>query len=131
MVTCLEKQHSDSKVTSSSDFPVDSNEHEFCPITISLEVIGKTWTLIILKVIGESDQSIRFNDLKSQLKGISPKTLTKRLRELEKLSIITRHSYNEIPPRVEYELTQSGIELLECFSALDSWANKWIKNEIH
>jgi DNA-binding HxlR family transcriptional regulator len=59
------------------------------------------------------------------MKGFSSKTLTIRLRELEKNGILDRHSYNEIPPRVEYRLTSKGQELVESIINLLQWMRKW------
>ncbi|WP_181444582.1 helix-turn-helix domain-containing protein [Bacillus sp. 03113] len=81
-----------------------------CPIGKALDVIGSKWTFLILRDL-MIDGTLRFSDLLKSLKGISPKTLSLRLKELEKSGLINRIVYPEIPPRVEYTLTDKGKEL--------------------
>lgn len=69
-------------------------------------------------------ETIRFNKIMENLNGISPKTLTDRLKELEKAGLIKREIFAEIPPRVEYSLTQDGIELRDLMIPLMEWASK-------
>ncbi len=59
------------------------------------------------------------------MKNISPRTLSKRLKELEKLELVSKKRFNEIPPRVEYSLTNKGKELIKCFEYLGMWAKKF------
>ena len=68
--------------------------------------------------------SIRYKQFRQTLKGVSSKTLAARLKEMEKAGILERHSYNEIPPRVEYRLTQKGQELVESIVNLLNWMKK-------
>ena len=68
---------------------------------------------------------VRHKQFRKALKGVSSKTLAARLRELEKAGILERHSYSEIPPRVEYKLTQKGQELVESIINLLNWMKKW------
>ena len=65
--------------------------------------------------------------LKTELGNISSKTLSLRLKDLETYGLVSKNRFKEIPPRVEYKLTQAGKELIECFEYLDKWAFKWIK----
>jgi DNA-binding HxlR family transcriptional regulator len=62
------------------------------------------------------------------MKGFSSRTLAKRLKELEKGGILERHAYNEIPPRVEYRLTNKGQELVDSVIYLLNWMKKWVKD---
>lgn len=83
--------------------------------------LSKKWTISIIITIGNF-KCIRFNDLLSRLNGPTAKTLSDRLRELEKEGILIRRAYNEIPPRVEYSLSENGIYLLNALSPLMKWA---------
>jgi DNA-binding HxlR family transcriptional regulator len=88
-------------------------------------LITKRGTLEILIPLCCSANPVRHKKFKDTLKGISSKTLAYRLQELEKSGILERHSYNEIPPRVEYRLTPKGQELVESVIALIQWMRKW------
>lgn len=98
-----------------------------CPVSKTIELLAKKWTLMILHQISLG-KSIRFNELLKALGGISPRTLSERLSELEKEGLLTRKSYPEMPPRVEYALSKKGLELITgCFSPIEQWAKKWKK----
>jgi DNA-binding HxlR family transcriptional regulator len=84
-------------------------------------LITKRGTLEILIPLCCSTKPVRYKKFRETLKGISSKTLTYRLQELEKAGILERHSYNEIPPRVEYNLTTKGQELIESVIDLLQW----------
>jgi DNA-binding HxlR family transcriptional regulator len=88
-------------------------------------LITKRGTLEILIPLCCSSNPVRYKKFRETLKGVSSKTLANRLKELEKGGILERHSYNEIPPRVEYCLTQKGQELVESVIALLQWMRKW------
>jgi DNA-binding HxlR family transcriptional regulator len=88
-------------------------------------LITKRGTLEILIPLCCSTNPVRHKKFRETLKGISSKTLAYRLQELEKSGILERHSYNEIPPRVEYRLTPKGQELVESVIALLQWMRKW------
>ena len=96
---------------------------ECVPLEI-IQMLSKKWALLILSLL-YSNHKLRYSELASKLEGISPKTLTERLRELEKEGIIRRESFSEIPPRVEYNLTQKGSELASSFTYVLKWAEKW------
>jgi DNA-binding HxlR family transcriptional regulator len=87
-------------------------------------LITKRGTLEILKSLCCSTNAVRHKKFKETLKGISSKTLAYRLQELERSGILERHSYNEIPPRVEYRLTPKGQELVESVVNLLQWMGK-------
>ena len=97
-----------------------------CPVTKIVDVVSRKWTLLILRQL--MFEKKRFNELLKKIEGISPRTLSKRLSELEKSNIIKKKQFKEIPPRVEYSLTKSGMELIHCFKSLDNWAKKWGKS---
>ncbi|MDQ3884148.1 MAG: helix-turn-helix transcriptional regulator [Thermoproteota archaeon] len=88
-------------------------------------LITKRGTLEILIPLCCSTEPVRYKKFRETLKGISSKTLSYRLQELEKGGILERHSYNEIPPRVEYNLTAKGQELVESVINLLQWMRKW------
>ena len=94
-----------------------------CPFGRLLNVLGKPHTLSIL--YGLSVRSpLRFSELQKQLK-IQPKTLASRLHELTKIGLLDRKSYAEIPPRVEYQLTQKGMDLKGIFAEAHLWSKKY------
>ena len=93
------------------------------------QMLSKKWTLLILSVL-IPERKLRYSELASKLEGISPKTLTERLRELEKEGIIEREVFPEIPPKVEYYLTQKGCELAKSFTHVLNWAEKWYPSKL-
>lgn len=92
-----------------------------CPLEGIIDIISKKWSLLIINEIGNHSK-IRFNDLMRELKPISPKTLADLLKELHNAGLIDRHVYNEIPPRVEYTLTNEGKSLRKAIIPLLRWA---------
>jgi DNA-binding HxlR family transcriptional regulator len=94
-----------------------------CPFGKLLEGLGKPHTLEILYGLGIRSP-LRFTQIQKGL-DLQPKTLTARLQELAKLGLVARKSYNEIPPRVDYELTQKGRDLGKMFDELQAWAGKY------
>ena len=88
-------------------------------------LVTRRGTLEILIPLCCSIEPVRYKKFRETLKGISSKTLAYRLKELEKGGTLERHSYNEIPPRVEYQLTVKGQELVESVIALLQWMRKW------
>lgn len=96
-----------------------------CPSRTSLAKIANKWTAMI--VIALNDGPLRFGALRETVDGISGKVLTETLRDLERDGILTRTMYNEMPPRVEYELTALGQTLQGPLSALGRWAEEHIE----
>lgn len=90
---------------------------ESCPIARTLDVIGTKWTFLIIRDL-LIDGTLRFSDLLRSLEGVSPKTLSLRLKELEHQGIVARKVYPEVPPRVEYSLTEKGRRLEGIFIEL-------------
>lgn len=88
-------------------------------------IITKRGTLEILIPLCCSTDPVRYLTFRKSMKGFSSKTLTIRLRELERIGILDRKSYNEIPPRVEYRLTKKGQELTASIINLLQWMRKW------
>lgn len=85
-------------------------------------VISKKWAFLIITIIGNFGR-LRYSELERKLNGISPKTLSDRLKELEGANLIKRETFNEIPPRVEYTLTKEGLELRDALIPLLKWAS--------
>lgn len=93
-----------------------------CPVEGTLEVIGGKWKGVILYHLLE--KTCRFGELKKTMPGITQHTLTKQLRELESHGIVTRKVYAEVPPRVEYSLTERGESLREILMMLRKWGEE-------
>ena len=81
-----------------------------CPVCATAEIVCGKWTLLLIRDLSEGRS--RFCELERSLAGISPRTLSLRLRALEEEGIVERHTYPEVPPRVEYALTEKGRALL-------------------
>lgn len=96
---------------------------EYCiyPLDDLMAVLGKKWALFIMAVLG-NDSRTRFNDLLRQLKGVSPRTLTDRLKELASLRLIERTVYPEVPLRVEYALTEDGKRMRRALIPFLKWS---------
>ena len=92
------------------------------------KLITKRGTIEMLIPLCCSTNPVRYKEFRYLLKGISSKTLARRLKELEKGGILQRQAYNEIPPRVEYRLTSKGQELVESIINLLQWMRKWSKS---
>jgi DNA-binding HxlR family transcriptional regulator len=93
----------------------------FCPLEGVIDIISKKWALLIVNAIGYKGK-LRFNDLMKELNGISPKTLADTLKKLQDEALIKREAFAEIPPRVEYSLTEDGTELRRAVMPILKWA---------
>ena len=89
----------------------------------TIDVVARKWSLFVLNVVG-NNQKLRFHEIMDMLDGVSPTTLTETLDKLVKLGLLTRDSYLETPPRVEYSLTGEGSDLLVAIHPLLMWAAK-------
>jgi len=94
-----------------------------CSIEKVMEVLGGKWTFLIIKHL--FDGPLRFGELRKTLDGISPKTLSARLKELEEKEIVLRTAYLTVPPTVEYALTEKGNSLKPIIIAMKAWGAKW------
>ena len=99
-----------------------SNELKSCPIEATFKIIGKKWTVLILREMLRG--VIQFNRFLENIEGITPKVLSERLRELQKLGIIRRRIVSEYPIRVEYEITDLGREFEPVLLAAASFSMK-------
>lgn len=102
---------------------LDINKNHICPINHTLGVIEGKWKLLILYCL-MSDKVKRYNELKRSITGITHKMLSMQLRELEKDGIIQRKEYPQIPPKVEYSLTQKGATLLPILGMMHDWGKE-------
>lgn len=95
----------------------------YCPIARTLEVIGERWTFLILRDL-VLDGPRKFQDLERSLAGISPNTLSARLKILEENGIVERRFYTNHPPRAEYVITTKGRELRPILKTLKEWGER-------
>lgn len=93
-----------------------------CPVETTIAAIGGRWKVLVIHHLIEGPK--RFGELSRLLDGISPRTLTRQLRELEESGVIKRKDYQEMPPRVEYSLTVMGCELEPVLRAMHDWGEK-------
>lgn len=96
-----------------------------CPIVKPQNMIAGKWKLIILWLL--SNQTRRFNELQKMLPGISKGILTRQLRELESDNLIHREIYKEVPPKVEYSLTEFGISFIPILESIAKWGEEYDK----
>ena len=101
--------------------PPDAFARE-CASRVVLDRIGDRWTVLL--VVALSDGALRFSQLRTKIEGITPKVLTQTLRALERDGLVTRTVFAEVPPRVEYELTDLGRDLLAPIDAVRIWAEQ-------
>lgn len=109
--TCATGQHDDHDVYS-----------EQCPCRMLLDLLANKWAALVIGLL--DDGPVRFGGLKTQLPGISPKMLTRTLRQLESAALVSRTVYPDVPPRVEYELTDLGESAAYPLGLLRTWAEE-------
>lgn len=102
-------------------FVFDENS---CPVTATMQVLGGKWKAILINAIYLTSPA-RFGELKRSVKGITQSMLTSQLRELEDDGIISRKIYAEIPPRVEYTLTEFGLTLSPILQSMAEWGKEY------
>jgi DNA-binding HxlR family transcriptional regulator len=95
-----------------------------CPIERTATLIGDRWTPLIVRDLAPGCR--RFSELQRSLGGISPKTLSDRLRRLEEAGVVTRACFAEKPPRVEYRLTEKGLALLSIIESMREFGMTWL-----
>jgi DNA-binding HxlR family transcriptional regulator len=100
---------------------------ETCPVCRTAEVVCGKWTLLIIRDLAEGRS--RFCELERSLAGISPRTLSLRLRALEEEGIVKRRTYPEVPPRVEYALTEKGRALIPLVEDMRTYGRRWLSAE--
>ncbi|HEX2072073.1 MAG TPA: helix-turn-helix domain-containing protein [Thermoleophilaceae bacterium] len=95
-----------------------------CPVCATAEIVCGKWTLLVIRDLAEGRS--RFCELERSLTGISPRTLSLRLRALEDEGIVARHTFPEVPPRVEYSLTDKGTALLPLIEDMRRYGREWL-----
>jgi len=95
-----------------------------CYVENLISYLSKKWALTILAHLSEKNL-LRFNELLNDIGYISPRSLSQRLKDLTSIGVIKKQQFNEIPPRVEYSLTESGKDLTIIFKDLEAWGRKW------
>lgn len=95
-----------------------------CPVARTAEIIGNKWTPLIVRDLATGER--RFSELERSLRGISPKTLSERLKRLEESAVVDRRCYAEVPPRVEYSLTAKGHALLPVIESMREFGTRWL-----
>lgn len=103
-------------------------DEESCPVTATMQVLGGKWKPILINAIYLTAPA-RFGELKRSVKGITQSMLTQQLRELEEDGIISRKIYAEIPPRVEYTLTEFGLTLSPIMLSMAEWGKEYRINK--
>jgi DNA-binding HxlR family transcriptional regulator len=98
-----------------------------CPVCRTSEIISGKWTLLIIRDLAE--EPLRFCELERSLEGISPRTLSLRLRCLEEQGVVERRTYPEVPPRVEYALTDKGRALVPLIEDMRAYGRRWLPRE--
>ena len=99
-----------------------------CPVATTVQLIGNKWKLLILRNL--LTRPWRFNELRKSLDGISQKVLTESLRSMESDGIIVRTVYAEVPPRVEYSLSELGETLRPILDAMQAWGQEYKENNV-
>ena len=94
-----------------------------CPVEITMGLIGEKWKVLIVRDLLTGTK--RFGELKKSVTGITQKVLTNNLRQMEASGLIKRKVYAEVPPRVEYSLTETGLSLKPILDSMVKWGNKY------
>lgn len=94
-----------------------------CPVEMTLTLISNKWKILILRDLMEGTK--RFGELKKSVTNISQKVLTSNLREIENSGLLTRKVFPEVPPRVEYTLTEIGLSLKNVLNEMDRWGEDY------
>jgi DNA-binding HxlR family transcriptional regulator len=103
---------------------VSAASNATCPVCRTADIVCGKWTLLIVRDLAEG--SNRFCELERSLEGISPRTLSLRLRALEEEGIVERNTYPEVPPRVEYALTGKGEALVPLIEDMRAYGRRWL-----
>lgn len=93
-----------------------------CPVRYTLDLLGGKWKLPIISVLKQGHK--RFTELERQIEGISPRMLVKELKELEEHQLLTRTIFAEVPPRVEYALTEAGLSITPVLREMHQWGTQ-------
>jgi len=123
----LAEKSSNFAVTNNSNPQVSMKQHNInsgnCPLLNAMSALGNKWKPIIILVI--NTRTLRFGQIATRIHVISRKVLTDQLRELEEKGLILREEFKELPPRVEYSLTEKGLALLPILHMLEDWEKQY------
>ena len=98
-----------------------------CPVETTLSLIGNKWQVLILRDLGLNG-TMRFKELQRSIGKISQKVLTTNLRSMEEFGIVSREAFAEVPPRVEYSLTQVGRDFIPVLESIETWGKAYIEH---
>jgi DNA-binding HxlR family transcriptional regulator len=101
-----------------------SKNKDVCTPKSVINIIGNKWNLLIIWHL--NDRTLRFTELQKKMYNINPKTITKHLRDLEQNKIINRVVYAEVPPKVEYSLTENGITFIPILESILEWGSEYM-----
>jgi len=101
-----------------------TNDAVECPVMATARIVSGKWTLLVLRDLADAPR--RFTELERSLGGISPRTLSQRLCMLEEEAIIQRREFAEVPPRVEYRLTEKGHALVPLIDEMRAYGTRWL-----
>lgn len=99
-----------------------------CPVATTINLIGNKWKLLIIRDLLSGTK--RFGELRKSLTGISQRVLTTNLRDLENDGLLKRKVFAEVPPRVEYSLSETGLSLNRIIQSMADWGNKYKNNQL-
>lgn len=105
-----------------TEYPPYGDYEADCPARMGVDLFGNSWLPVIVYML--RDGPLRHSDLRAAVGGISQKMLTQTLRRMEQMTLVRRQRYAEAPPRVEYELTEAGRDLLQPIYALGTWVER-------
>ena len=115
----------DDSRTPPDDRPAPGDVHAHCPAGLAMDLVSHKWTSHIVLELYRAGNLARFRDLQRRAAPITQKELTKRLRNLERSGLVNRRVYAEVPPRVEYRLTDLGLTLIPALLGLHDWAERY------
>src|ERR1700716_1767442 len=98
--------------------------NDTCPVCRTADIVCGKWTLLVIRDLAEGRS--RFCELERSLQGISPRTLSLRLRALEEEGVVERDTFSEVPPRVEYALTEKGRALIPIIEDMRAYGRRWL-----
>lgn len=124
-ITIADDQATTMQASIETILSVAQNGPQLCPIRHVLTRVGDKWSLLVIFNLGRMN-TLRFNELRRRIAGISQRMLTVTLRSLEMDGLVVRRVYAEVPPRVEYHLTELGQSLLGVVIDLEKWATEHI-----
>jgi len=107
-------------------FMITKQEMPACPVAATVALIGSKWKILIMRNL--LVRPWRFNELRRDLEGVSQKVLTDSLRSMEEDGIVVRTVYPEVPPRVEYSLSELGQSMRPIMDAMEAWGTEYKKN---